>query len=251
MIDEKRLNILKKAGNVPRHVAIIMDGNGRWAKARGLERVEGHKAGIPSVRAAVEAAGALGIKAITLYTFSSENWARPKKEVSALMSLLLTTIKNEVDQLDEKNVKLTVIGDLDSLPIGPRIGVKNTISRLGKNTGLIVNLALSYSSRLEIVNAVQAIANKVKKGKIDPKKIDEATISQHLQTAEIGDPDLLIRTSGEMRISNFLLWQIAYTEIYITDKLWPEFRENDFFDAIEIYQNRERRFGKVSEQLSL
>lgn len=249
MIDSERVERIKRRGNLPAHVAIIMDGNGRWAKARGLPRIEGHKHGIESVRAVVEAAGALNLKALTLYTFSAENWARPKSEVSALMSLLLRTVKNEVNELDEKNVRLMTIGNINDLPAAPRIGVKNTIARLSQNTGLILNLALSYSGRQEIVEAVKAISKKVLAGQIKPDEINEHLFSQFLQTREIGDPDLLIRTSGEMRISNFLLWQLAYTEMYVTPTLWPDFRHDQFFDAIEDYQRRERRFGKVSEQL--
>lgn len=249
MLDEARANQIKSKGNLPQHVAIIMDGNGRWAKSRGLARIEGHKEGIESVRAAVEAAGALGLKALTLYTFSSENWARPKSEVSALMSLLVRTIKREVDELDRKNVRLMVIGDIDALPLTPRLGVKSTIQRLSKNTGLVVNLALSYSARREIVQAVRNLCVQVRQGSLDVNAIDEKLVSEQMQTKPIGDPDLLIRTSGEMRISNFLLWQLAYTELFITDTLWPDFRHDNFFAAIEDYQRRERRFGKVSEQV--
>ena len=249
MLDEARVSRIKSHGNLPQHVAIIMDGNGRWAKSRGLARIEGHKEGIESVRAAVEAAGALGIKALTLYTFSSENWARPKREVSALMSLLVRTIKREVDELDRQNVRLMVIGDIDALPLTPRLGVKGTIQRLSKNTGLVVNLALSYSARREIVQAVKNICAQVRQGSLEMDAIDEKLVSEQMQTRPIGDPDLLIRTSGEMRISNFLLWQLAYTELLITDTLWPDFRHHEFFAAIEDFQRRERRFGKVSEQV--
>jgi len=249
-INQNRVDQIKAQGNVPAHVAVIMDGNGRWARKRGLERIEGHKAGIESVRAAVEAAGALGVRVLTLYTFSSENWARPRAEVSALMHLLLTTIRNEVQELDEKNVRLTTIGDIDALPVGPRRGIKATLKRLEKNSGLIVNLALSYSGRQEIVNAVRDICAKLRSGRLSLEQIDEELISSHLQTHELGDPDLLVRTSGEMRISNFLLWQLAYTEIYITDILWPDFRHEQLYDAVEAYQHRERRFGRVSEQIS-
>ena len=226
-----------------------MDGNGRWAKSRNLPRIEGHKEGIESVRAAVETAGALGIKALTLYTFSSENWARPRSEVSALMSLLVRTIKNETDELVEKNVRLMVIGDIDALPLTPRKGIRATMNKLKKNTGLIVNLALSYSAREEIVDAVKNIAAAVQRGELHVGDIDQEHIARCMQTAPIGDPDLLIRTSGEMRISNFLLWQLAYTELYITQILWPDFRHEQFLDAVKVYQTRERRFGKVSEQL--
>ncbi|MBD3376096.1 isoprenyl transferase [candidate division KSB1 bacterium] len=248
-MDSSRIEKIKERGRIPNHVAIIMDGNGRWARSRGLNRTAGHKEGIESVRAAVEAAGHLEISALTLYTFSCENWNRPKTEITTLMSLLLTTIKNEVDELNEKNVRLRVVGNLDALPLAPRIGIRNTINRLKNNTGLQVCLALSYGSRQEITNVTRSIATDVKKGILDPKDIDETLISQRLETAPIGDPDLLIRTSGELRLSNFLLWQMAYTEIYITETLWPDFRYEEFFQAIEDYQARERRYGKVSEQL--
>jgi len=236
-------------GNIPNHVAIIMDGNGRWAKKRDLPRTEGHKAGINSVRAIVEAAGEIGVKALTLYTFSSENWKRPPAEVSALMSLLVQTTRKEISDLDKKNVRLTAIGDIDALPYAPRMGIKNTIKRLSKNTGLILNLALSYGSRQEIIQAVRMIGKEVQEGSLNPGDIDETLFSRHLQTVTVGDPELLIRTSGEMRLSNFLLWQIAYSELVITDTLWPDFGKTEFFQAIEDYQGRERRFGKVSEQL--
>jgi undecaprenyl diphosphate synthase len=249
VIETERAESIKRRGDIPRHVAVIMDGNGRWARTRGLSRIEGHKEGIKSVRAAVETAGSLDIKTLTLYTFSSENWARPKAEVSALMSLLLRTIKNEVEELDEKNVRLMTIGDIDALPVAPRTGIRNTINRLSKNTGLVVNLALSYSGRQEIVDAVKRICEQVKNGDLSPQDIDEVLISRYMQTSEVGDPDLMIRTSGEMRISNFLLWQLAYTELYITPTLWPDFRHDEFYTAIEAYQKRERRYGKVSEQL--
>ena len=252
MIDEKLDNIverIKKRGNIPKHVAIIMDGNGRWAKRRNLPRTEGHKVGIESVRAVVEAAGEIDVKALTLYTFSSENWNRPKSEVSALMSLLVQTIRKEINELDKKNVRLLAIGDVDALPYAPRMGIKNTIKKLSKNSGLILNLALSYSSRQEILNAVKQVGENVKTGIIEPDDINEQYFSSFLQTSTIGDPDLLIRTSGEQRISNFLLWQIAYAELYITPTLWPDFGKIEFYDAIENYQTRERRFGKVSEQL--
>ncbi|OGB99832.1 di-trans,poly-cis-decaprenylcistransferase [candidate division KSB1 bacterium RBG_16_48_16] len=250
MIDDQRVEKIKKSGNLPQHIAIIMDGNGRWAKSKGLSRVEGHKCGVESVRAVVESAGALNLRALTLYTFSSENWARPKSEISALMSLIVRTVKNEVDELDKNNVRLTVIGDIDALPPAPRLGVKNTIERLRKNTGLIVNLALSYGGRQEIVEVAKALAQQAIAGEVEITKIDEELFKRQLQTSWLGDPDLLIRTGGEMRISNFLLWQMAYTEMYFTEKYWPDFRHDDFFDAIEIFQHRERRFGKVSEQLA-
>jgi len=246
VIDQVRVNRIKAHGNVPGHVAVIMDGNGRWAKGRGLPRTEGHKEGIESVRAVVEAAGALGVKALTLYTFSSENWARPRTEVAALMSLLVRTLRRETEELDRSNVRLTVIGDLEALPLTPRIGFTAVIARLSKNTGLVLNLALSYSGRQEITQAARALAREVAAGRLDPDRIDETLFARHLQTAAIGDPDLLIRTSGELRLSNFLLWQLAYSEFYITPILWPDFRHEQFLDAIESYQSRERRFGKVT-----
>ncbi|HPG38355.1 MAG TPA: isoprenyl transferase [bacterium] len=248
-MDLERIEYIKGKGALPKHVAVIMDGNGRWAQRRGLTRIEGHKEGINSVRAVVETAGALGIEVLTLYTFSSENWSRPKQEVSALMSLLLTTVRDEVDELNKKNVRLMTIGDLNLMPAAPRLGVINTIKRLQNNTGLLLNLALSYSGRQEIVQAVKKIAMDVKKGVLADSDINEELIGKYLETRMIGDPDLLIRTSGEMRLSNFLLWQLAYTELYITDILWPDFRDADFMNAIEAYQKRERRFGKVSEQI--
>lgn len=247
---EERVKALKENGTIPRHVAIIMDGNGRWAKARGLSRVEGHRVGVQSVRAVVEMAGQLGTEVVTLYTFSSENWKRPRSEISALMSLLLNTIKEEVDELDEKNVRLMTIGDLKRLPTAPRLGVKQTIDRLSKNDGLLVNLALSYSGRDELVSAMQDIARQVQDGTLDVDEIDTAAIDQNLQTRGLPEPDLLIRTSGEMRLSNFMLWQLAYTEMYVTRALWPDFREQQFLDAIENFQHRERRYGCVSEQIA-
>jgi undecaprenyl diphosphate synthase len=239
---------IKSRGNIPRHIGIIMDGNGRWAEKQGLARTEGHKAGIDSVREVVQAAGEINIAVLTLYTFSQENWKRPQSEVSALMTLLLQTIRKEIDELDRKNVRLTTIGDIDALPYAPRMGIKNTIKRLSKNTGLILNLALSYSSRREIVDAVKQIGREISSGKINPESIDEQLFGQYLQTADLGDPDLIIRTSGEKRISNFLLWQIAYAELYITPILWPDFRGREFYQAVEEYQQRDRRFGAVNQQ---
>jgi undecaprenyl diphosphate synthase len=249
VIDQTLIEKIKSRSKIPRHVAIIMDGNGRWAKHHNLPRIEGHKQGIESVRCALETAGQLGVEVLTLYTFSTENWNRPKNEVSALMKLLLRTVKKETDELMQKNVRLMVIGDLNALPVAPRLGLSATISLLSKNTGLVLNLALSYSGRQEITQAVRKIAEKIKKGELSLREIDEALISDHMQTRLIGDPDLLIRTSGEMRISNFLLWQIAYTELYVTRTLWPDFREDHFLQAVEAYQNRERRYGKTGEQM--
>ncbi len=247
--EEQLKQEILSVGNIPQHVAIIMDGNGRWAKQRGLPRVEGHKEGINSVREVVRVAGEIGIKYLTLYTFSTENWHRPKGEVTALMHLLLDTIRAEVDELDKNNVKLMTIGRLDDLPFLPRQGMLQAIRRLRKNTGLTLNLALSYSSRREITDAVRAIVAKAYKGRLRPEEVDEELISAHLYTADIPDPDLLIRTSGELRVSNFLLWQLAYTEIYVTQIFWPEFRSVEFLEAVRCFQKRERRFGRVSEQL--
>ncbi len=240
---------IEDRGNLPQHVAIIMDGNGRWAKRHNLPRVEGHREGINSVREIVKVCGELDIKYLTLYTFSTENWNRPVGEVAALMRLLLQTIRAEVTELNNNNVRLMTIGNLNDLPLPARKGMRRAIQTLKNNTGLTLNLALSYSSRREILQAVKSIASNVEQGKIRPDEISEDTISRSLSTASIPDPDLLIRTSGELRISNFLLWQLAYTEIYVTGDFWPEFRRMQFYRAIEAFQQRERRFGMVSEQL--
>jgi len=236
-------------GELPRHVAIIMDGNGRWAKSKSKPRIFGHRAGVKTVRKMTELAGELGLETLTLYTFSSENWNRPKMEVSALMNLLLDTITKEIDDLNRNNVKLTVIGDLDAMPAGPRQGMLDGIRRTAGNTGLNLNLALNYGGRQEIRQAVKAIGRAVEKGQIKPAEITDETISQYLYTAKLSDPDLLIRTSGEFRLSNFLLWQLAYTEIFVTPVYWPAFNEKDFLEAIRNFQKRERRFGQVSEQI--
>ncbi len=238
-----------RAGNLPKHVAIIMDGNGRWAKQRQLDRVEGHKEGINSVREVVRVAGELGIQYLTLYTFSTENWNRPKGEVSALMSLLMKTIRAEMQELNRNNVRLQTIGRLEDLPFLARQGMLQAINYLENNTGLTLILALSYSSRRELTDAVRAIVARAARGEISAEDVDQQLISNHLYTASLPDPDLLIRTSGELRLSNFLLWQLAYTEIFVTSTFWPEFRSQEFLRAIRDYQNRERRFGKVSEQI--
>jgi undecaprenyl diphosphate synthase len=240
---------LKRSGPIPAHVAVIMDGNGRWAKKRGLPRVAGHREGIRSVRDIVEASSQIGIRVLTLYTFSTENWKRPRNEVSALMGLLIRTIKKEVDDLIKNNVRLTAIGSLDRLPDEARRNFLNAIERTKSNSGLILNLALSYGSREEILRAVRKIASDVRSGKINPDEIVKETLESRLDTAGLPDPDLLIRTSGEFRISNFLLWQLAYTEIHVTDVFWPDFRRLNLYHAIDDFQRRERRFGKVSEQL--
>lgn len=250
MAEENELKAQILSGNsIPGHVAIIMDGNGRWAKARDLKRVRGHEEGIKSVRAIVEACGEIGIKVLTLYTFSKENWRRPKSEVSALWKLLIQTVRREVPELKRNNVRLKVIGVMEDLPRVVCEGVNYAIHELRNNTGLIVNLALSYSSRLEIIQAIQKIARKVASGDINPHEIDEQIVADHLYTADLPDPDLLIRTSGEQRISNFLLWQIAYSELFITNTLWPDFRKREFYQTILAYQQRERRYGMVSEQI--
>ncbi len=247
---EEKLNRLIEAGHeLPRHIAIIMDGNGRWAKRRALPRAAGHREGVKSVKKIVEAAGRLGVEYLTLYTFSKENWQRPQNEVSMLMKLLVSSLKNEIDELMEKNVRLHVIGDLNDLPEFARGEMLEGIERTRHNTGLNLVLALSYGSRAEIVNAMREVARQVRNGELHLEDIDEETICSSLYTRDIPDPDLLIRTSGEQRISNFLLWQLAYAEIYITRTCWPGFRSENLCEAILSYLQRERRFGKVSEQL--
>ena len=239
---------LKNRGKLPRHVAIIMDGNGRWARQRGLPRIAGHREGVKAVRDVVKACGELGIGVLTLYTFSTENWRRPLEEVSALMKLLLRTLRKEMDDLVRNNVRLMAVGDIGNLPKNTREGILEGIEETKKNTGLVLNLALNYGGREEIVSAVRQIAAEVMKGKLKVEAIGRETIQDHLYTSELPDPDLLIRTSGEFRISNFLLWQLAYTEIFITDVLWPDFRRKDLYEAIEDFQGRERRFGRVSRE---
>tara|TARA_B110000444_G_scaffold258500_1_gene299593 strand:- start:1078 stop:1806 length:729 start_codon:yes stop_codon:yes gene_type:complete len=234
---------------IPRHIAIIMDGNGRWAKKRLLPRIAGHREGINSVREITRVCGEIGVKYLTLYTFSTENWNRPKKEVSALMSLLLKTINIEVKELHENNVKFSSIGNLEQLPESTKQGIKEGIKLTKNNKGLNLILALNYGSRQEIIEAVKKILKKVKENSFDYKSLNEDSFASFLETKNIPDPDLLIRTSGELRLSNFLLWQSAYTEIYLTDTFWPAFRKDSLLEAITEYQNRERRFGLVSEQI--
>lgn len=236
--------------NLPQHVAIIMDGNGRWAERHGEHRVFGHQNGVKSVRDTAEAAAELGVKFLTLYAFSTENWNRPIEEVNALMELLVMTISNEKETLNKNNIRLLAIGDLESLPGNCHNELMQAIKDTSKNTRMSLVLALSYSSRWEITNAMKKIAEQIQSGKISPENIDEQLISSSLTTAGIPDPELMIRTSGEHRISNFLLWQLAYTELYFTDKLWPEFDKEEFYSAILNYQNRERRFGMVSAQIT-
>jgi undecaprenyl diphosphate synthase len=235
---------------LPRHVAVIMDGNGRWAKGKGKLRVFGHHNGVLSVRDVVEGAGELGIAYLTLYTFSAENWNRPKFEVTAIMELLISTINKEIDKLMKNNVRLNAIGDLNMLPGKCHKELDNAINRTSVNTGLVLTLALSYSSRREIVHAAKALAAKVKSGELQPDDIDENMFEDNLYTGGMPNPELLIRTSGEYRISNYLLWQIAYAELYFTPKLWPDFRREDLYEAILDYQKRERRFGMTSEQVN-
>ena len=236
---------LEAKASLPAHVAVIMDGNGRWAKERNLPRVEGHRVGAESVRAIVRAAGEVGIKFLTMYAFSMENWSRPKEEVDTLMKYLARYMKSELPELQRNNVRLEVIGQIYRLPEAVQTQLRNTIEALSENNGLTLVLALSYGSRTEIVEAVRSIAAEVKKGSIEPSEIDEQTVSRHLYTRNIPDPDLLIRTSGEMRLSNFLLWQISYAEFVVTPTLWPDFRRAEFFKALEEYTRRHRRFGRL------
>jgi len=231
---------------LPKHIAIIMDGNGRWAKERGYERIYGHQHGVASVREVTEAAAETGIEYLTLYAFSTENWGRPQAEVDALMELLIDTIEKETPTLNKNNIRLLAIGDLSRLPVNAGLKLQRCIEDTSKNTGLGLVLALSYSSRWEIKNAMIEIGKEVCSGKLKPEEITDDLISDYLTTKSIPDPDLLIRTSGETRISNFLLWQIAYTELYFTPTHWPDFRKENFYEAICDYQCRERRFGKTN-----
>ncbi len=240
---------LINTSKLPNHIAIIMDGNGRWAKKHNKARIFGHKNGVRSVRNIVEGAGEIGLKYLTLYAFSTENWNRPKVEITALMQLLVATISKEFSTLNKNNVRLLAIGDLKSLPEDCEKELLKAIEKTKNNTGLNLVLALSYSSRWEIVNAVKKITSAILAKKLSTNDINEKTFQNYIETSTIPDPELLIRTSGEYRISNFLLWQIAYTELYFTNKLWPDFNKNDLFEAIVDYQKRERRFGMTSEQL--
>lgn len=235
--------------NLPKHLAIIMDGNGRWAKQQGLLRVVGHENGTKSVRQVVEASAKLGIQNLTLYAFSTENWNRPKFEVDTLMNLLIKSLKKELPTLLENNIKLNTIGNFDKLPKNAQSELLEVLNKTKENNRMTLTLALSYGSREELISAVKAISDKVKNNIISTETIDESIINQHLYTHNLPEVDLLIRTSGEHRISNFLLWQIAYAELYFTDVLWPDFTENHLYEAIISYQKRERRFGKTSEQI--
>jgi undecaprenyl diphosphate synthase len=234
---------------IPKHVAIIMDGNGRWAKQHGEDRIFGHHEGVNSVREIVEACGEIGVKYLTLYAFSTENWNRPKEEVDALMELLVSTISMETPNLHKKGVKLAVIGDVESLPVSCQKELQESLEITANNDKVTLILALSYSSKWEITEALKKIALQIERGQLKASEISSKVIEEHLNTTSYPDPELMIRTSGENRISNFLLWQLAYAEFYFTDVLWPDFRKEDFFKAILSYQNRERRFGKTSDQL--
>ncbi len=236
---------LEAKASLPRHVAIIMDGNGRWARQRHLPRVEGHRAGADSARIIIRTAGELGIRYLTLYAFSVENWTRPKEEVDALMKYLVHYLKTETPELNKNNVRLEIIGQAYRLPEGVQEHLKRSVVTLSKNNGLTLVMALSYGGRTEIVDAVRGIAKKVKAGELDPADITEQVFAQHLYTRNLPDPDLLIRTSGEMRVSNFLLWQISYTELVLTQTLWPDFRKPQFYAALEEYNRRHRRFGAL------
>lgn len=235
---------------LPRHIAVIMDGNGRWAKKKGALRIFGHRNAVDAVREVTEGCGELGVKYLTLYAFSTENWNRPKAEIDGLMELLVNTLKQEIKRLNENGVKLKTIGDISQLPRNCQENLSWAIDKTKGNTGLTLILALSYSGRWEITQAVREIASRVKSGALQPEEIKEQTIENFLTTSGIPDPELLIRTSGELRVSNFLLWQIAYTELFITPTLWPDFRKETLYEAIWSYQQRERRFGKTSEQLN-
>jgi undecaprenyl diphosphate synthase len=246
-MDKKLLIDLQR---VPKHVAIIMDGNGRWAKSKGMSRIFGHKHALTAVRESIETAAEIGVEAITLYAFSTENWSRPKMEVDALMKLLIKSLKKELPTFQKNEVKVNAIGNIESLPEKAQKTLEDVRELTKSNTRITLTLALSYGSREEIVKAIKNISKKVVNKELDLEKIDENTINNHLYTFNLPNVDLMIRTSGEQRISNFLLWQMAYAELYFTDILWPDFRKEHFYDAIIEYQNRERRFGKTSEQLT-
>jgi undecaprenyl diphosphate synthase len=238
-----------RADALPRHVAIIMDGNGRWAERRGLDRIEGHRAGIESVRAVVRAAHELGVGQLTLYAFSTENWNRPKGEVDALMGLLEHYLDAELEELDRNGIRLRAMGRLERLPASVRAKLEHAVCRTRDNAEMVVLFALSYGGRTEIVDAARRIAREVEQGKLDPEQIDEKVFAACLYAPDMAEPDLLIRTGGESRISNFLLWQIAYSEIHVTDVMWPDFRKGDLVEALLAYQTRERRYGLTSEQV--
>lgn len=235
---------------IPAHVAVIMDGNGRWAKKKGLMRIFGHKNGVRAVRETVEAAAEIGVKYLTLYAFSTENWSRPQDEVNALMELLVESTRSEMETLMKNSIRLQAIGDLQSLPQTTRENLEAAIRQTATNTRMTLVLALSYSARWEIVHAAKELARQVEKGLLRADDINEETFKTVLSTSDIPDPELMVRTSGEQRISNYLLWQLAYAELYFTDTLWPDFRKDDFFKAVFDFQHRERRFGKTGDQIS-
>lgn len=246
--DKKSQATLIEQGKIPEHIAIIMDGNGRWAKSRGNIRSYGHKAGVDSVRDVTEACAQIGVKYLTLYAFSTENWGRPKMEVNALMRLLANSLRKEADNLNENNIKLKTIGQIDRFPKNCRRELQEAVKLTEDNDRLHLCLALSYSGRWDITEAVKKLAHQVKKGDVAPDDINDEMISANLSTADIPDPELIIRTSGEYRLSNFLLWQLAYSELYITETYWPDFRRDELYKAIQSFQQRERRFGKLSEE---
>lgn len=248
--DKTRFDELIKNGEIPKHIAIIMDGNGRWAKKRNLPRVAGHKEGVESVRYMVEACAYLGVEVLTLYTFSTENWKRPKDEVSTLMRLIVKSLQNETDELNKNNIRLTTIGNLNSLPSIVQNELNQAIEKTKDNQRLILNLALSYSGRWELLESIKTIIREFEDGNVKIEDIDEKLVSNHLTTKNFPDPDLMIRSGGEYRISNFLLWQLAYAELYVSDVLWPDFRTHELYKAVKDFQSRERRFGLVSEQVS-
>ena len=246
-VDSKELN----SNKIPQHVAIIMDGNGRWAELHGNDRIFGHRKGVEAVRSVVEGAGEIGIQYLTLYAFSTENWNRPKEEVDALMGLLVHAIVAETENLHQNNVSLRAIGNLESMPVEVQQNLAGAIAKTAGNTGLRLVLALSYSGRWELVEASKKLADELKNNKIDKSDINEELIGKYLPTFGLPDPELLIRTGGEFRVSNFLLWQIAYTELFFSQKLWPDYRKEDLFEAVTDFQKRERRFGKTSEQIRI
>jgi undecaprenyl diphosphate synthase len=237
---------LKSRGEIPRHIAIIMDGNGRWARSKGKMRVEGHRQGVESVREITEACAQIGVEVLTLYTFSTENWQRPPAEVTALMELLVRTLRRETEKLQQNNIRLHAICDLSRLPAACARELREAMEMTAGNTRMTLNLALSYSGRWELTRTIRALAEAVRRGELAPDEITEESVSARLDTAGMPDPDLLVRTAGELRVSNFLLWQIAYTEFWVTDLFWPEFRREQLYEAVRAYQNRDRRFGRVS-----
>lgn len=246
--DKSRQELLKEQGKIPRHIAVIMDGNGRWAQEKGDLRLLGHREGVESVRDITETCAQLGVEHLTLYAFSTENWSRPPEEVSGLFRILVSSLEREAENLHRNNIRLVTIGQTDRFPKPIRESLNRVIRLTKDNDGLELCLALSYSGRWDITEAVRAIAEEVRSGRLDPSQIDDQCISQHLSTADKPDPELVVRTSGEFRVSNFLLWQLAYSEIYVTDIFWPDFRRNELYKAIESFQKRDRRFGKIKDR---